>query len=801
MNLFARIKYRIARVIRLWVKPTFHPSSADKFELDDAAETYYVLANNSATDIVAAQLGIEQLNLPKAHSSHWHFLTRNEGFFARKRIYSPETAATMIAKANNGANIQLIPISVFWGRTPKKEHSFWRLLFSYSNFDLGGGFRKFFATIAARKDLEVHFGRAFDINLLLGEHDTPHLTRKLQRILRIHFRQMRTAVIGPDLSHRRTLVNDLVRSKSVQQVIESKLASGEDSREKLEHQAEKYGLEIVSNLNMRSVRILDKILSWFWNRVYDGVEVEGIDRVRDLARTHTLVYLPCHRSHIDYLLLSYALFKQGLMVPHIAAGINLNMPIVGRLLRGAGAFFIRRSFKGKPLYTAVFNEYLHQLLKQGFPVEFYIEGGRSRTGRSLPPKTGMLALMLRSYLRDHSKPIALVPIYVGYEKVLEEYTYLGELRGKAKKSESVFDIFKVFSVLKENHGKVRANFATPMLLNDFLDAQNVDWRHSDTTKPEWLSTVTNQLGDEIITRINEAAHINSTALVATSMLGSPKQALSYETLKSQIELNQALARAFPYSEVCTVDEASADDIIEHTDYLGYLRSTEDTLGTVYQLGEIERVLMAYYRNNVQHVFVLPSMLAYALNNKRGIGRKALINLVAKVYPFLQRELFTNVTEGELETKINQTLDWLIEHRLLTQQGNTVRGADAGTAEQVQQRLLASYVRPIIERFYIVLKLISRVNPGDQSQGELEAMSAVIAQRLSMLHGINSPEFFDKRLFKGFIEQLLDQDVIHCSDGRIQYEERLLDTVVLAERVMSAEIAHNLNLATINKPTS
>jgi len=798
MNFFARIKYRLARIIRFWVRPIVHPSNIEAFHLDESAETYYVLANNSYTDVVAAQLGIEKLGLPAANHQHWHFLTRNEGVFARKRIYTPETASKMIAKAKNGGNIQLIPISVFWDRSPKREQGFWRLVFSYSNFEIGGSLRKFLATIITRKELEVHFGKAFDVNLLLGDHETPLLTRKLQRILRIHFRQMSTAVIGPDLSHRRTLVNELVRSKAVQQVIESKLESGDTSRAKLESEAEKYGLEIASNFNVRSVRILDKILTWFWNRVYDGVEVEGIDRVRELARTHTLVYLPCHRSHIDYLLLSYALFKQGLMAPHIAAGINLNMPIVGRLLRGAGAFFIRRSFKGKPLYTAVFNEYLHLLLKRGFPVEFYIEGGRSRTGRSLPPKTGMLALMLRSYLRDHSKPIALVPIYVGYEKVLEEYTYLGELRGKTKKSESIFDIFKVFNVLKENHGKVRANFAEPMPLNDFLDAQIDDWRHSETTKPDWLPHVTNALGDEVIKRINEAVHINATALVATSMLSSPKQALSYETLKTQIELTQSLAKAFPYSSVSTVDDASPDDIIEHTNYLGYLRCTEDKLGKVYQLGEIESVLMAYYRNNIQHVFVLPSMLAYALNNKRGIGRKALIQLVAKVYPYLQRELFTNVTKDELELRITSTLDWLINNGILLQQGSTVRGALPGTPEQVQLRLLANYCRPILERFYIVLKLIASAGTGTQSQGELEATSVVIAQRLSILHGINSPEFFDKRLFKGFIDQLISNEVIHCSDSTIQFDRSLYDTVALAERVMSSEIAHNLNLATVSK---
>src|SRR5690606_39327280 len=123
-------------------------------------------------------------------------------------------------------------------------------------------------------------------------------------------------------------------------------------------------------------------------------------------------------------------------------GINLNMPLIGGLLRRGGAFFMRRTFRGNPLYTAVFNEYLHTLFCRGFPVEYFVEGGRSRTGRTLQPKTGMLAITLRSFLRSSRLPIAFVPVYIGYERVLEGRTYLGELRGAAKKKESIGDMFR-----------------------------------------------------------------------------------------------------------------------------------------------------------------------------------------------------------------------------------------------------------------------------------------------------------------------------------------------------------------------
>ena len=141
------------------------------------------------------------------------------------------------------------------------------------------------------------------------------------------------------------------------------------------------------------------LLSWFWNKIYDGVKIHNIEGVQQIAPGHEVIYVPCHRSHIDYLLLSYLLFRNGLTRPHIAAGINLNMPVIGSLLRRGGAFFMRRTFKGNPLYTSVFNEYMHTLFTKGFPVEYFVEGGRSRTGRMLQPKTGMLAITVRSFLR------------------------------------------------------------------------------------------------------------------------------------------------------------------------------------------------------------------------------------------------------------------------------------------------------------------------------------------------------------------------------------------------------------------
>ncbi len=206
------------------------------------------------------------------------------------------------------------------------------------------------------------------------------------------------------------------------------------------------------------------MLTRIWNRIYDGVQFTHVETLERAAETHEIVYVPCHRIHMDYLLLSYAIFRHGYAMPHIAAGINLNLPLVGRFLRKGGAFFIRRSLRGNALYTVVFMSYLAAIMARGHSLEYFIEGGRSRTGRLLQPKTGMLAMTVRSFLRDPARPVMFLPVYFGYERIFEGSTYIGELSGLPKQKESIFGLLRVLPRLKERFGKVHVNLGEPIEL-------------------------------------------------------------------------------------------------------------------------------------------------------------------------------------------------------------------------------------------------------------------------------------------------------------------------------------------------
>ena len=238
---------------------------------------------------------------------------------------------------------------------------------------------------------------------------------------------------------------------------------------------------------------------------------------------------PCHRSHFDYLLLSYVLYHQGLHTPHIAAGINLNMPVIGPILRRGGAFFLRRSFKGNRLYAAVFEAYLDQILQRGHSVEYFVEGTRSRTGRLLQPKGGMLMMTVNSYVRNPKRPIVFVPVYFGYEKLIEGDSFISELGGAAKQKESLFGLVKSIRSLRDNFGKVYVNIAEPIELDDVLHRLQPDWRElpqKDDARPAWLGDVVDTLGVDIMSNINAAAAVTPISLVTVTRSAWPAKASS-----------------------------------------------------------------------------------------------------------------------------------------------------------------------------------------------------------------------------------------------------------------------------------
>ncbi|MCY1502078.1 Glycerol-3-phosphate acyltransferase [compost metagenome] len=795
----------LRRLLYLWVRSETISQSALNLKVDRSKPILYVLQQPSVSDLAVVDTECRKAGLPRpvkpvdiggsSEPAAFFYLTPEPDWLGRqdKRGAPPALVRSLAAISQNGiADAQVIPVSVFWGQSPDSEKSAWKLLFA-DNWAVTGRLRKLARILILGRKTRVQFSAPIRLRELVDQGKGPERTlRMVQRILRVHFRNQKTAVIGPDLSHRRNLVKGLVHAPLVRQAIVEEAEREKVTEEKAEAAALRYGNEIASDYAYTAVRFLEVVLSWFWNKIYDGIRVNRIETVQDVAQGHEVIYVPCHRSHIDYLLLSYLLFRNGLTPPHIAAGINLNMPVIGSLLRRGGAFFMRRTFKGNPLYTAVFNEYLHTLFSKGFPVEYFVEGGRSRTGRMLQPKTGMLAITLRSFLRSHRLPVVFVPVYIGYERVLEGRTYLGELRGAAKKKESIFDLFKVIGALKQRFGQVWVNFGEPIKLAEFLDQQQPGWREQELGpqyRPDWLNETTNRLAERVAQHLNEAAAINPVNLVALALLSTPKLALDENALVRVLDLFLALLRQVPYSPCTTLPDGDGRALVEFVKGMQLVAEQKDALGKICYLDEQNAILMTYYRNNVLHIFALPALLASFFQSSARIGREQILRFVRALYPYLQSELFIRWSRDELDAVVDQWLAALVEQGLLKLEADVYVRPAPSSRQFVLLTLLSRAIAQTLQRFYMATALLLNAGQNMLSAEELEDLCTVMAQRLSILHGLNAPEFFDKTLFRHFIQTLLDEGVLRRDEaGKLSHHPQLAEVAEgVAKRVLPAEI--------------
>ena len=779
-----RFNYAVARrFVRLLARPTVNVATLEGL---DGQEVVYALANRSLADIVLLDLVAGEHDLPSPLSSietfdearRFFFLNRPAGWRRRHTMRTTSERMRRFEAKLRGcqdATLALVPVSIFWGRAANKDKSWVRSLFS-EGWAMSSRLRRFLILIFNRADILVQFGEPMGWREIVRASGTERLaTRRTARLLRVKFRNQKVAALGPDLSHRRTLVGQILASAQVSTAIREAVATG-SAQARVERLARRAAYGIASDMSYPAIRFLDRLLAWLWQRIYDGVRVAGIEKFERLAATHTLIYTPCHRSHLDYLLLSYVLFHRGFMLPHIAAGDNLDLPVVGRILRGGGAFFMRRQFSADPLYAAVFSEYVYQMFRRGHAMEYFVEGGRSRTGRVLPAHTGMLRMTIAAHRRGLPRPLAFVPVYFGYEKVIEANAYLDELRGAAKRRETVGGIFRSLRLTRESFGTVQVRFGEPIDLADFLGDARDD-------RP------VQALGRRILGGVNGCAYVNAVGLVALATLSMPRQFIDEATLKTQIELCRQLVEQNDQDHAVT--GASIDEVIRHVEDLGLLTREQiaDATGDILGHDPVTAVLMTWYRNNVLHTIAAPSLIACLVANRRGIRRLILRRLFDAIYPYIARELSSLGPDG--------FGDWLERLRGLgvVEQRRGTLSAPADPAGRYRLRLLANAIMPVLERFYITLALLHRAGPGVLDHAALLRECRTTAARFSKLYGLDSPEFADPRLFSAFLAHLTENEVLTLDDaGRLTFDERIPDILRAGRYVVAVELRQSLEQA-------
>ncbi|KAK6098230.1 hypothetical protein MT418_002278 [Batrachochytrium dendrobatidis] len=354
--------------------------------------------------------------------------------------------------------------------------------------------------------------------------------------------------------------------------------------------------------------VVQNILARMYHRGVHINEAE-IARLKLVAqdaqnRGLSLVFLPCHKSHIDYLVVSYILYRLGFALPHIAAGDNLNMPFVGWLLRHNGAFFIRRQWGDDRLYNGIMKEYIEILLERGYNIEAFVEGTRSRTGKPLQPKFGVLKIILDAVWNQRVSDLIIVPVSIGYDKVIETPSYADELLGTPKQKESLVQLLNNVNILQLKWGRIDVRFGEPFSLKEYMHREGLR-RGFEVGKFGNVydkAIVLQSLGYKVLGDVNRISVVMPTALVGTTLLTLRGRGVGRNELIRKVNWlkKEIVAKGGQVAEFGTTPLSVIVDRALHV--LGDLTGRRsELLEPVYY--PAKRFELSFYRNQVIHLFV------------------------------------------------------------------------------------------------------------------------------------------------------------------------------------------------------
>ncbi len=554
----------------------------------------------------------------------------------------------------------------------------------------------------------------------------------------------------------------------------------------VQRDASRYLREIAATHSPYVIDLVAHIIHLMYTRGYGEAlhyDAERLEKVFALAQRHPVVFLPSHKSNLDHLVLQYALHEQGHPPNHTAGGINMNFFPMGPLFRRSGVFFIRRSFKDNALYKFVLRQYIDYLIEKRFSLEWYVEGGRSRSGKLSPPRFGMLAYVVDAYRRGKSEDVYLIPVSIAYDQIQDVGEYVAEQRGAAKQRESFGWFLGVLRRLRHRYGNIHINFGDPLSLQKALGPPdpNAEPRADDERSLELQ-----KVAFEVAVRINRATPITPTSLVTLALLGTGDRALSVD------EIITSLASLLEYVEkrrVPTTGEIDLgtpdgvrhvlDALVENAVVTCFAEGPE----AVYAIGPDQHLTAAYYRNTIIHFFVNGAIAELALLRaaEDGVARPAtefweaslrLRDLLKFEFFFAEKDTFRRELREEICV---HDVDW--EHRLPSgpeEIRRLIRRFRPFSAHRI--------LRPFLEAYQVVADALER-----QEAGPLADEKAFLSQCLArgkqyqLQRRIRSAESVSQVLFETALRLarnrgLLEADMPRAAERRRAFAEEIRDTI-------------------------
>ena len=585
---------------------------------------------------------------------------------------------------------------ILWSRINRFKNKSQRFIYP-------SGFVKLFLLLTRSGRAEVIISEEIEKNSIDHNNLTENLHEKIEA--------ERQSILGKPVSNRKQLIQRILNDKQFL----SQLTDINNSYESVK-KAKRYLYEIAANRNYPSIGRFARFLEFIFSKITDGIVVdkEGIQRIREISKTKQIVYLPSHRSHADYLLTGVFFYKSKLNIPLFAAGINMAFFPFGGFFRRLGAFFLRRSFKNNRIYALCFKTYLQFQIDEGNNQLFYIEGGRSRTGKLLPPKLGMLSIIITMLKEKRIDDLEFVPVSIDYTKLFEDDSYISELSGNEKKDESFLSILESAKLLKRKQGKIYIQFGQSFSIRNYIANSKLD---IESENMALFQKSVERIGKKVIHEINSAITITPASILSFVLLISPNKILLTEVKRASKMMHNYLRS----KEARTIfNEVDFEIALEHSIKTFLDNKLLEKNKDILVLREENRLYLDYYKNSIIHLFLPLAFISTIIkySKKDFIEIKNLNQELNLLKAFFDLE-FVFAESVWNERGIQDILKLLIITREIEIKDKTIFfKSDKSTWIDIGYRIIKNY----IESYFTCFDYLVNIN---KTANEKETLKAII----------------------------------------------------------------------------
>jgi len=684
--------------------------------------------------------------------------------------------------------IYIFPQVIFWNRNPEKSRS---VFISEATGDRGlltGLLIRWKSATPAF----IRVGKPVNLKEEIGNEpgdDIRHLSRKVRNKILDIYNYEKRSILGPQIKTQQEMMEKVLYHKNVLEVIQQEMTDKGTSEKKLRKKAFAYFREIAADFSIVYIKFFEKANNYLFRKIFNKMyyNLEDFKKIREASNTGPIILVPSHKSHMDYIIISSLFYANKIIPPHILAGSNLTFFPMGKIFRRSGAFFMRRTFKGLNLYAAVFKQYVKTLVNEGYSIEVFIEGTRSRTGKVISPKMGIVKYLIEAVDEGYNKDLVFVPMTVNYDRVLEENSYLKEIRGREKKTESTSGFFKSSSLIKKRYGNVYMAFNEPFTLSE---AREYLLNKKGISSSDELIV---ELGNYIINKINEVVVATPFALTTAAILNTTARGFSRDVIKDRFMLLLAYLRKtdFRLSEELENDENvdglidevflsySKDDIIREVDIHG---GEEGAASGLFNIDHEQRGRINIYKNTIMHMLLPLNIFSLASAAVWDSGRASRAKVIAefdKIREILSGEFVYPDSLYDTAGSVESVAEHFVSQKILSRSGEDFIFTDNG-AEAV--KFFAGMIQDYLESLLIVSNALHESPVKMIPRKELVHLVRKEGMRMYHLSEVQCSESLSMINYNSMIDKLADMKVINlhgegkASSVEIRDKKRLAELI-------------------------